>query len=156
MNEVDILRNKVLKSSGFTIVELLIVIVIIAILAALIIVVYTGMQGRAYDSSRDSAVGTIKKTLELYRADHGEYPNVCGTVNVGCSGAGLSLHVVPTYINKVPGDPESGKRIDYVVNASQQGYGLLVYYSSKPTCKYYVGTGNPSGAGWWGASVPMC
>lgn len=59
---------------GFTIVELLIVIVIIAILATITIVAFNGIQQRARDSSRTSAVEQIQKGLELYRQTHDRYP----------------------------------------------------------------------------------
>lgn len=62
--------------SGFTLVELLIVIVIIAILAAITAVAYNGIQSRARDSARTSAVQQIQKALESYRAINGNYPAV--------------------------------------------------------------------------------
>lgn len=60
--------------SGFTIVELLIVIVVIAVLAGISIVAFSGVQQRARDMSRNSAVTQIRKALETYRAEHGRYP----------------------------------------------------------------------------------
>lgn len=63
------------SSSGFTIVELLIVIVVIAILAAITIVAYNGIQSRARDAQRAQDVKTIAKALELYYIDKGAYPN---------------------------------------------------------------------------------
>ena len=54
-------------SSGFTIVELLIVIVVIAILAAITIVAYTGISDRAKDSARASELAQWKKTAELHK-----------------------------------------------------------------------------------------
>jgi len=62
------------RRSGFTIVELLIVIVVIAILAAITIVAYNGIQKRAQDSRRANDIASIRKALELYRADTGTYP----------------------------------------------------------------------------------
>ncbi len=67
-------------TSGFTIVELLIVIVVIAILAAISIVAYNGTQQRARNTSRLEAIRTIQKGLELYRATNGIYP---GTTGIG-------------------------------------------------------------------------
>lgn len=56
-------------SSGFTIVELLIVIVIIGILAAITTVAYNGIQARANDSRMVSIVNQIEKALVLWHAD---------------------------------------------------------------------------------------
>ena len=61
-------------TSGFTIVELLIVIVVIAILAAISVVAYTGIQQRARDNARTKTVAELQKALELYKVDHGRYP----------------------------------------------------------------------------------
>lgn len=61
--------------SGFTLVELLIVIVVIAILAVITIVAYNGVQAKARDSSRTSAVKSIQKALEAYRTEYGSYPS---------------------------------------------------------------------------------
>ena len=56
-------------TSGFTIVELLIVIVVIAILAAITVVAYNGVQNRAYDSSIQNDLTNIAKQLELAKID---------------------------------------------------------------------------------------
>lgn len=66
--------HKKLVSSGFTLVELLIVIVIIAILAAITIVAYNGIQNRANDSRRMSDLEAMNNALALYKADNGSYP----------------------------------------------------------------------------------
>lgn len=59
---------------GFTIVELLIVVVVLAILAALVIVAYNGVQERARNSRRQSAINAAQKIVEVYSAENGEYP----------------------------------------------------------------------------------
>ena len=62
-------------TSGFTIVELLIVIVVIAILAAITIVAYNGIQTRARDNVRKNDVAALVKAIELFKADNsGELP----------------------------------------------------------------------------------
>ena len=68
------------STSGFTIVELLIVIVVIAILAAISVVAYTGIQQRARDSKRTNDIAQIKKALLVYDALHG------GVVRPGVTG----------------------------------------------------------------------
>lgn len=65
-------------SSGFTIVELLIVIVVIGILAAITIVAYNGIQNRASDAAVVADISAIRKNLEIAKADLGYYPQSVG------------------------------------------------------------------------------
>jgi prepilin-type N-terminal cleavage/methylation domain-containing protein len=143
------------KQAGFTIVELLIVVVVIAILAAITIVSFNGIQTRARDSARDSAVHTIRTALENYaNINGGVYPNACGTASFGCDSSKLSSSLTPDYINSVPPDPTSGATIDYVVSTGFGGYALYIKYEAKPACKIIVGKNTNSA--WWGVSVPQC
>src|SRR3982751_6956611 len=64
------------RSSGFTIVELLIVIVVIGILAALVIVTYNGIQQKARDTERKTDVNAIHGQVEAYYAQNGKYPTL--------------------------------------------------------------------------------
>lgn len=71
-------------SSGFTIVELLIVIVVIAILASISTVAYNGVQSRARDSARKSDISALAKAISLYKIDNGTALGV----GSGCGSAG--------------------------------------------------------------------
>ena len=69
--------NKIKKTSGFTIVELLIVIVVIGILAAITIVAYNGVQARANTTKNDTIAKEIADKAEVYAADNsGTYPTL--------------------------------------------------------------------------------
>lgn len=64
------------KTSGFTIVELLIVVVVIAILAAITIVTYTGITQQANASSAKGNASNLVKKIEAYVSDESKtaYP----------------------------------------------------------------------------------
>lgn len=62
------------STSGFTIVELLIVIVVIAILAAISVAVYGNIQNRANDTAVQSDINSFAKKVMLFEAEKGRYP----------------------------------------------------------------------------------
>lgn len=72
------------NTSGFTIVELLIVIVVIAILAAVTIVAFNGIRTRAENAKTLSGIDQYAKALQVYKADNGKYPLTGGTFQYGC------------------------------------------------------------------------
>jgi len=80
------------RSSGFTIVELLIVIVIIAILAAITIVSYNGIQNRAKDAAFNDQIQKLQNAVELYNTANGSYPK---SANWGQMGLADSTGVWP-------------------------------------------------------------
>ncbi len=61
--------HKQKNSSGFTIVELLIVIVVIAILAAISVVAYTGIQNRANDAAVQTDVKNLAQKIQLWEIE---------------------------------------------------------------------------------------
>jgi type II secretion system protein G len=140
------------KQLGFTIVELLIVIVVIAILAAITIVAYNGIQQRARDSSRTTAINGVMKALEFYKADNGNYPSV-GTDNSGYPLSSLAAALVPTYINSIPNDPNTSlTNYQYVRGTAASGsYGIRISYETRTACHEGVNNG---GVGWW--SLQAC
>lgn len=77
--------HKLNKTSGFTLVELLIVIVVIALLAAISVAAYSGIQDRARNTHVLSMFDTYEKALAIYYYDTGTYPTVAGN-NVACLG----------------------------------------------------------------------
>jgi prepilin-type N-terminal cleavage/methylation domain-containing protein len=71
-------QRKILKrktSSGFTIVELLIVIIVIGILATIVIVAYNGVTKSAQQSAIYSEMKQWQKLFIAYKALNGAYPS---------------------------------------------------------------------------------
>lgn len=107
---------------GFTLIELLVVIAIIGILASIVLANLTSARMKARDTQRLSDLRTIQKALELYAADHnGTYP-VGGWMGqcVAWGGVASIPGLVPTYIPRMPADP------DMVAASNQNCY---LYYS---------------------------
>lgn len=126
------------RSSGFTIVELLIVIVVIAILAAITVVAYNGIRERARDSERHSEVLTIRKKLEEIYTLTDAYPQDIFGGN-GVTVLGLTLDQLSG-----PGAEGLGVRIGY----ANQHFNLAYKYvainqngtqcGGSEVCKGYV------------------
>jgi prepilin-type N-terminal cleavage/methylation domain-containing protein len=62
------------NTSGFTIVELLVVIIVIGILSAIVVVAYNGVQKNAQNTALLSGMDALEKGLKLYAAEQGAYP----------------------------------------------------------------------------------
>lgn len=70
-------------SKGFTIVELLIVVLVIGILAAITIVVYKGMQDRAYTSAIQADLALAAKQIQVDYNLNGSFPATAAAANNG-------------------------------------------------------------------------
>jgi prepilin-type N-terminal cleavage/methylation domain-containing protein len=160
--DTSVTYNSIMRknTSGFTIVELLIVIVVIAILATISIVAYTGIQRRANNTKTVSAVTTYIKALNMYKVDNGQHPPVSSCLgsqydSVGCdssvytvNGGGLNTTYLATYLgSSVPmpapnrGVYLSGRQMGgawYVWNNASYGGtnngGIGVYHQGGTTC----------------------
>lgn len=70
-------------TSGFTIVELLIVIVVIGILAAITIVAYNGIQQRSRNTQTIAGAKQYIKAVHMYATEKGVYPTVTSCLGDG-------------------------------------------------------------------------
>jgi len=73
------IEKRINQSTGFTIVELLLVIVIIGILAAITLVSYIGISKRATEAGLTSDLDGAKRQLELYKIEYESYPTILDT-----------------------------------------------------------------------------
>ncbi len=69
------LRTRRAKDPGFTLVELLIVVIILSILAVVVIPQFANTTDDARLSAADTALGNMRAVVDLYYAQHGEYPS---------------------------------------------------------------------------------
>jgi general secretion pathway protein G len=103
---------------GFTLIELLVVIAIIGSLSALFLPNFMLARERARDSQRKSDLRQIQKGIEMFKQDQNPtaIPASLPSVN-SCwsSGANCTGNV---YMNKIPGDPVTGLKYDYVDNSN--------------------------------------
>jgi type II secretion system protein G len=121
-------------TSGFTIVELLVVIVVIAILAAITIVAYNGIQDRAKFAKVQADLKNGQKLIELYRAENGSYPATPsgGWLYSGTNATDYIPGIVPAYASSLPQVVDvtegSNARV-YIYKSNGTTYMLLRYYS---------------------------
>ena len=83
-----------MKSTGFTLVEILIVVIILGILAAIVIPQFTEASNDARESALASDLQTVRSQLELYKVQHFErYPNIDGAGAADASAANFVLRL---------------------------------------------------------------
>ncbi len=144
-----------LKSRGFTFVEIIIVIAVIGILAAGLITILdpAGQLKGSRDSKRKSDIKQIQAALELYRADQGAYPdstdaefgNDIANYNSNSSFVDNPASVQVTYLQSVPKDPKSPNGHYYYCTSSACGVtnGYRIYSCLEKTNDPDRATGTP-------------
>lgn len=80
------------SSSGFTLIEILVVIAVVAVILGLAVPNYLGARQRARDIRRKSELVQMKNALRLYYNDYQRYPGTSsGKYIVGCGTTGDEL-----------------------------------------------------------------
>ncbi len=113
-------------SSGFTIVELLIVIVVIGILAALVVTTYNGIQQKARDTERKTDINAIHSQVEAYQAQNGKYPSLAQINETGANAGWRSANLkgLDTAAYADPKSP-TNTQLAGAVTANQYSYEVL-------------------------------
>ncbi len=78
------------ETTGFTLVELLVVISIIALIVGLAMPNFLGARERGRDSKKKGELLQVKNAMRLYYNDYGQYPGGTGYYINGCGSAGTS------------------------------------------------------------------
>jgi general secretion pathway protein G len=120
-------------TSGFTLIEILVVISIIAILTATAAVSYTNVQMKSRDGKRKSDIRAIQQALAVYYQDNGRYPpydfvtpneliDWCTYISNG-SLQQVKNALESTYIKQMPKDPiYGGVPGDYFYKKTAKGH----------------------------------
>jgi len=108
-----------MKNKSFTLIELLVVIAVIGMLASIVLVSLGPARAKARDAQRKQNLAQLAKAMQLYWADHGQYPamdciespwwNCWGEPNWTCADHPNSLQcylVEGGYIGSMPHDPK--------------------------------------------------
>jgi len=101
-------RRKVAAgSSGFTLLELLVVMTIIGILAAIAVPALRDSPKRAREATLRADLFTFRSVIDQYKGDKGNYP------------ADLQVLVKDGYMRKIPLDPMT-KQADWVLTMEEE------------------------------------
>lgn len=104
-------RRHFSSTSGFTLIELIIVITIIGILASILMANFMTVRGKTRDAVRKKDTEQIRLALEAYRSDAGTYPT-----SLPACGGQLTFGTSPNqvvYMEKIPCDPLKGTSYNY-------------------------------------------
>jgi general secretion pathway protein G len=102
------------RSTGFTMVELLLVLFVVALLASLVAPVMTGSIQRARESALKEDLYALRKAIDDFYADTGRYPE------------SLVQLADKRYIRKVPVDPMTERVNSWVeIRGEGQNAGII-------------------------------
>jgi general secretion pathway protein G len=106
-------------SSGFSLIELLVVISIMAVLISLSAFGLQQARESARDGQRKADLETIRTGLSFYKSDCNVYPTeAASTTKMGTVLTASCITPTPVYIEKMPTDPVSGRNYIYVRSTS--------------------------------------
>ena len=137
------------KSSGFTLVELLITITVLAILSGVLLTLINvnGIRSKARDSQRKADLSKIQTALESYFADHQQYPSgrqdCASSQNPGfmcITGSDLTSQALNGYMDKVPVDPLYPSATSLCDGNDPTTAGPYTYYAPLDGSKYVLAT----------------
>lgn len=98
------LSKRLKTSSGFTIIELMVVMTVISILAAMVLYGLNKAQASARDAGRQQIMNGIQIALERYYGDNQKYPAGASMCNAG---GAIPTLTAGTYLSAAPNDPST-------------------------------------------------
>ena len=121
---------------GFTLIELLVVISIIGIILSLAFVAFQETKKSARDTQRKADLEDIRSSLEVYKADCGDYHTANSDNKVPSpltgDGSPSACSASNIYMFSVPNDPSSGRQYYYGPATNQSSYELCASLENIP------------------------
>lgn len=124
------------KTSGFTLIELMVVMTVISILVGMVLYGLNRSQAAARDTSRQQIMNGLQTALERYYGDNQSYPTGSFCVMVGTLTTGSQAYLTsgpedPTKVSVCGGDtPGSVGGATYSYNSDGQTYTLTLIKES--------------------------
>jgi len=128
--------------SGFTLIELLVVIGIIGLLATLITINVQSARQKSRCAKRRADIVSLQAPLEAYYDANKAYPST-GTWWGTCSGYGSHdvtgsngwiPNLAPTYIRRLPSDPNESTNRCYLYFGDSSGYKIMAFRAADDGC----------------------
>jgi len=113
-------------SSGFTLVEIIVVMVMIALLAALVGPRLFSKVGKGKQSAAAAQIELLGQALDLFRLDTGRYPTTQEGLNALVVNPGIEKWDGPYPKKGIPNDPW-GKPYNYISPGAKGDYELSCY-----------------------------
>ncbi len=125
----DTRRSRLLKATGFTLAELLLVVALLGVVATAGVASYVNSQRQSHNAKRQTDIQVLRNALELYRADNRVYPTSDGDVQTS-----LKSFLAPTYLKTggFPIDPQASRGYMYHYSGTGSTYDLCAYLERGP------------------------
>jgi type II secretion system protein G len=102
-----------MRVRGFTLIELLVVIAIIGLLSSVVLASLSQTRSKSRDSRRIADLDQIRKALEIYYHNLGDYPDCLYSGNHSAGTACGTVLEGSGYIPSVPKDPSTSAQYSY-------------------------------------------
>jgi prepilin-type N-terminal cleavage/methylation domain-containing protein len=132
------------KTSGFTLIELMVVISIIGFLTTLALASFSTARSQSRDQKKISDIGALQLSLEQYFNKFGYYPTSIDILNTG----------QPKFLAQIPIPPSIDAKYNYVPLANPINPSICISYQLWATLEKANAVASSSKKGFSSASLP--
>ncbi len=115
------------SSTGFTLIEIMVVVVILGILATMVMPKILDKPEQARRTKAQVDIRSIQSALAMFKTDTGRFPTTAEGLQVLVAGAGIHGYNQNGYLEQVPTDPWGNKFIYLSPGVHNKDYDLVSY-----------------------------